>query len=248
MSKSLDGRRILVTGAASGIGRAVARMFAEEGAKLVVLDRQAAALELVADEVGATAFTVDLAHTDSLPAAVERAAAAMGGLDGIVNAAGIGHFAPIGELSHADWALSIAINLTAPYSICRAAAPYLRAAPGSTVVNIASGAALLPDNPNATAYAASKGGLISFTKALASELAPIVRVNAVCPGLTDTPMVARLSAGANALSSSPAVQRYALKRPAQPEEIAAAILFLTSSASSFVTGSTLVADGGRIFH
>lgn len=248
MAKLLEGRRILVTGAASGIGRAVARMFAQEGARLAVLDRQAAALGLVAEDACATSLTVDLAQTDLLPAIVERAATAMGGLDGVVNAAGIGHFAPIRELSHADWALSIAINLTAPYAICRAAAPHLRAALGSTVVNIASGAALLPDNPNATAYAASKGGLISFTKALASELAPIVRVNSVCPGLTDTPMVARLSAGANTLSSSPAAQRYALKRPAQPEEIAAAILFLTGPASSFVTGSTLVVDGGRIFH
>ena len=124
----------------------------------------------------------------------------------------------------------------------------MRDAGGGTVVNIASGQGLLPNAPNNTAYAATKGGLIAFSKSLAAELAPAIRVNAVCPGVTNTPMVAPVIAGYDNPSDAPFVQQYAMKRIAEPAEIASAVLFLTSAESSYITGSALAVDGGRCFH
>jgi NAD(P)-dependent dehydrogenase (short-subunit alcohol dehydrogenase family) len=111
--------------------------------------------------------------------------------------------------------------------------------PSATIVNIASGQGLLPNVPNNAAYAASKGGVVNLTRALAAELAPTIRVNSVCPGMVDTPMTSGLERD---------VSRYALKRIADPLEIAQAILFLTGTESSFITGAALAVDGGRTFH
>ena len=130
------------------------------------------------------------------------------------------------------------VNLTGTYIVVRCALPWLARAPFATIVNIASGQSLLP-TPNLTAYAASKGGVVNLTRALAAELAPAIRVNSVCPGLVDTPMTAGLERD---------VSRYALERMADPLEIAQAILFLTGTESSFVTGAALAIDGGRTFH
>jgi len=121
----------------------------------------------------------------------------------------------------------------------RCCLPWLIKASFATIVNIASGQGLLPNNPGMTAYAASKGGVVNLTRALAAELAPSIRVNSVCPGMVDTPMTAGLERD---------LDRYALGRIAEPLEIAQAILFLTSTESSFVTGAALAIDGGRTFH
>jgi NAD(P)-dependent dehydrogenase (short-subunit alcohol dehydrogenase family) len=126
--------------------------------------------------------------------------------------------------------------------------PHLQKAPVATIVNIASGQALLPNAPNNTAYAATKGGLVAFTKSLAAEVAPQVRANALCPGVTNTPMAAPLFAGYANPSDAPWVKQYALRRVAEPIEIARAALFLTSAESSYVTGVALAVDGGRTFH
>ncbi|MBV8094007.1 MAG: SDR family oxidoreductase, partial [Acetobacteraceae bacterium] len=117
--------------------------------------------------------------------------------------------------------------------------PWLKKAPLAMIVNIASGQGLVPNTPNMTAYAASKGGVVNLTRALAAELAPSIRVNSVCPGMVDTPMTTGLQRE---------VDRYAMKRIAEPLEIAQAILFLTSAESSFVTGAALAVDGGGTFH
>ncbi len=246
--RRLEGRRMLVTGAAAGIGRAIARSFAGEGARLALVDSDAAGLERVAGETGAAPFVLDLARSDAIEAMVEAAAAALGGLDGVVNCAGIGMGRPIAEVDLALFAHIAAVNLTAPFLICRAALPHIRAAGGGTIVNIASGQGLLPNTPNNTVYAATKGGLIAFSKALAAEAAPLVRVNAVCPGITNTAMAAGLFAAYDDPSQAPFVQQYALKRVAEPEEIASAVLFLSSGESSFVTGTAMAVDGGRSFH
>jgi NAD(P)-dependent dehydrogenase (short-subunit alcohol dehydrogenase family) len=124
----------------------------------------------------------------------------------------------------------------------------MQAAGGGTIVNIASGQGLLPNTPNNTAYAATKGGLIAFSKSLAAEAAPLVRVNAVCPGVTNTAMTAFLLDGYDNPNDAPFVRQYALQRVAEPIEIANAVLFLTSDESSFITGSALAVDGGRCFH
>jgi NAD(P)-dependent dehydrogenase (short-subunit alcohol dehydrogenase family) len=240
------GRRIYLTGAASGIGLATARLLAAGGAALALADLDFAGLEAAAAATGGRGFVVDLLDGAAIDASVAQAAAALDGLDGVVNCAGVAHSARLGALEPADWDRILAVNLTAPYRVCRAALPWLQNAPGASIVNVASGVALLPTGPGASAYAASKGGLLSFTRALARELAPDVRVNAVCPGVADTPMTARLLGPDAALDAFAAA--YALKRAAEPQEVAEAIAFLSSHEASYVTGVALAADGGRTFH
>jgi NAD(P)-dependent dehydrogenase (short-subunit alcohol dehydrogenase family) len=163
----------------------------------------------------------------------------MGGIDGIVNAAGIVIRGLMPDVGLAEWRRVIDVNLTGPYVVVRCCLPWLTKAPFATVVNIASGQGLLPNTSEMTAYAASKGGVVNLTRARAAELAPAIRVNSVCPGVVDTPMTA-----GGQLDVTP----YALKRVADPLEIAHAILFLTGIESSFVTGAAFAVDGGRTFH
>jgi NAD(P)-dependent dehydrogenase (short-subunit alcohol dehydrogenase family) len=172
----------------------------------------------------------------------------MGGLDGVVNAAGIFSAAGLPDTSPALFARTLAVNLTGTFLVIQAAAPLLLAAGQGTIVNIGSGVGLLPTGPGSTAYVASKGGVIAMTKALAQELAPTVRVNVVCPGAVETAMTASFIRNAAGEVDPAIVRRYALRRPGEPEELAAAILFLTSYESSFVTGIALPVDGGRTFH
>jgi NAD(P)-dependent dehydrogenase (short-subunit alcohol dehydrogenase family) len=131
------------------------------------------------------------------------------------------------------------VNLTGTFIVTRACLRFMSLESAGTIVSIASAAGLLPNAPGLTAYAASKGGVINLTRALAAELAPKIRANTVCPGMVDTPMADGFRAN---------VSNYALKRVAAPEEIARVVAFLTSEDSSYVTGATLAADGGRSFH
>jgi len=244
----LAGRRILVTGAASGIGLAIAEMFVGEGAALALVDLDKDGVETAAARLGANPFVFDLADSEGVDALVEGAAAALGGLDGVVNCAGIATPTSIGDTDAKTLARYIAVNLTAPYLICRAALPHLRKVKGSTIVNIGSGQGLLPNSPNNTAYAATKGGLITFTKSLAAEIGPDVRANAVCPGLVRTPMTAFFLEGYDDPADVPFLQQYVMKRMGEPGEIASAVLFLSCAESSLITGSALAVDGGRCFH
>lgn len=244
----LTGRKMLVTGAASGIGRATAELFIREGAVAALLDVAAGRLAEVAEACGGKPVTIDLADVSSIAQAVDTAAAALGGLDGVVNCAGIAGGAVLDELDIGTWNRFVAVNLTAPYAICHAALPYLRQAKRATIVNIASGQALLPNAAGIAAYAATKGGLVTFTKAIANDLAPRIRANVIAPGLVETPMTERMLAGYSDPNDAPAVAQYALKRVAKPEEVAEAILFLSSDASSYVTGTVLAVDGGRTYH
>ena len=244
----LSERHVLITGAASGIGRAIAELFHQEGARVALIDNHSENLALIAKKLDAVALLVDLSASDTIAPAVERAAQAMGGLDGVVNCAALGVAQTIEETDLALLSKFIAINLTAPYLLCRAALPHLRRASTSTVLNIASGQALLPNAPKNTAYAATKGGLVAFTKSLAAEVAPHIRANVICPGVTNTPMTASLFVGYKNPSDAPWVRQYALQRVAEPVEIAQAALFLTGTESSYITGATLAVDGGRTFH
>jgi NAD(P)-dependent dehydrogenase (short-subunit alcohol dehydrogenase family) len=240
----LRGRRILITGAASGIGLATARLFAAEGARLALLDRDRDGLQRAADELDAHTAAVELTDEQQIQEMVAGSAAALGGLDGIVNVAGIGGGTIVENMALEDWQRVLAVNLTAPFLVCRAGLPHLRAAGGGTIVNVASGQGLLPSAPGLSAYAASKGGLVTFSKAMALELAPDIRVNAICPGVVDTPLLPpQMREAASAPGSG-----YALRRVGAAEEIAAGILFLTSRESAFVTGIALAVDGGRTYH
>jgi NAD(P)-dependent dehydrogenase (short-subunit alcohol dehydrogenase family) len=232
-------RRILITGAASGIGRRTAELFAAEGAALILLDRSPDALTEITNQTGAFAVAADVTEEAVVAGAVARGAAETGGIDGVVNAAGIVVRGGVLEVGLAEWRRVIDVNLTGIYIVVRCTLAWLHETTGATVVNIASGQGLLPNSPGMTAYAASKGGGVNLTRALAAELAPDIRVNSVCPGMVDTPMTQD-----GPRDASP----YALKRIADPLEIANAILFLTSAESSFVTGAALAVDGGRTFH
>ena len=244
----LAGRRILVTGGASGIGRATAALFAREGAAVAVLDRAAEAARAVALEIGGTGVPIDVADPASVDAAVAQAASALGGVDGVVNAAGILSSPGIADTTPEQFAHTLAVNLTGTFLVVRAALPWLRQAAGATVVNIGSGVGLMPTGAGSTAYVASKGGVIAMSKSMAAELAPDIRVNVVCPGMVETAMTASFLRNAAGEVAPELAARYAMRRPATADEIAAAILFLTSTESSFVTGIALPVDGGRTFH
>ena len=238
-SHCLDGRRIVITGAASGIGKATARMFAAAGAKLTLLDRDLNGLSEFAEVPGIGSFQADVTDEQAVASAVAQGAATMGGIDGVVNCAGIMVGGSVLEIDVAQWRRVLDINLTGAYIVVRSCLPWLQKSVGATIVNVGSGQSLLPNAPRRTAYASSKGGVLNLTRALAAELAPGIRANTVCPGLVDTPMASGMHANA---------RNYALQRLAQPDEIARAILFLTSSDSSYVTGAALAVDGGRSFH
>jgi NAD(P)-dependent dehydrogenase (short-subunit alcohol dehydrogenase family) len=238
----LTGRKILITGGASGIGRATCALFVQEGASVVVLDRN------TADVADVRAIAADVSDAGSVARTMQEAAQMMGGLDGLVNAAGVFINKDLMETDAQTWNTTIAVNLTGTFLCVQAAVPLLRQAAKATIVNLASGVGLLPTGGGSTAYVASKGGVIAMTRALAAELAPGIRVNAVCPGAVETPMTDGTLRDAAGAIIPAIVNRYALGRPASPEEIAAAILFLISHESSFVTGVNLAVDGGRTFH
>lgn len=224
------GRRVLVTGAASGIGAATARAFAEGGATVIGLDRQAVAVP------GVTSLEADI--TDN--AAIERAFGELGDapLDVLVNAAGIMRTARLGEITPEHVDAHLAVNLRGLILVTNRAFPLLR--PGSTIVNVASELAYL-GREEASVYVATKAAVLGLTRSWARELAPHIRVNAVAPGPTDTPLL-----GFAAMTDAEKARETALplQRLGRPEEIAAAILFLAGPGASFVTGHCLAADGG----
>jgi NAD(P)-dependent dehydrogenase (short-subunit alcohol dehydrogenase family) len=181
--------------------------------------------------------------------AVAAAASALSGLDGVVNAAGIFSPAGLADTTAELFSRTLAVNLLGTFLVVQAAAPLLLASgAAATIVNIGSGVGITPTGPGSTAYVASKGGVIAMTKALAMELAPSVRVNVVCPGAVETPMTQSFLRNRAGEIDPVLAARYALRRPATAEELAAAILFLSCAESSFVTGITLPVDGGRTFH
>jgi len=245
----LAGRRVLVTGAASGIGLAIARLFRREGAGVAMLDRDQAGLATAGVE-GAVTLACDVAEERDVRAAVAEAASELGGLDGLVNSAGIDLMRPFEQMTSEEWARVLAVDLTGPMLVCHAALPAMKQSGRGTIVNIASGAALRPLEQR-TAYCAAKAGLVMFGKTLAVDLAAYhIRVNAICPGIIDTPLFRSSWEGAADPQAELAriLERYVIKRAGQPEEIAQAALFLTGDESSFVTGAAVAVDGGRTFH
>ena len=239
----LAGRVVVVTGAASGIGRAMAERFAAEGAEVLVADVSEAG-EAVAAALGARAAFVrtDVTREADVSAMIEGAVARFGRLDILVNNAGVGRFVPFDELEPAEWDRVFAVNLRAVYLGCRLALPHLRRGGKGVILNVASQSGL-QSQPMNQPYCASKAGVILLTRSLARELAPEgVRVNCICPGGTDTPLLRAFSRTIRSADSTPS--RPPLGRFARPEEIAAAALFLVSDEASYVTGVALPVDGG----
>jgi NAD(P)-dependent dehydrogenase (short-subunit alcohol dehydrogenase family) len=239
----LAGRRIIVTGAASGIGRAVAQLFDAEGASLALFDLNEAGLAETAKAGGGHAIRCNVGDEASVRAAVQQAAKLMGGIDGLVNAAGYVNPQAAAAIDLDVWNRHMAVNVTGPMLLVREALPWMKqAADVATIVTIASGQALRP-GPNVSAYAASKAAVLNLGRVWAQELAPI-RANTVCPGYIDTPMIAPAKQSQQGVP----LDQYALRRLGEPVEVARCILFLTSAESSFVTGTAMAVDGGRLYH
>lgn len=247
MTGRLAGRKIVITGAGSGIGRAAAQVFAREGAKLALLDRNEAAVKSTAAETGGTVVQVDVSDAADVERALKTANEALGGMDGLLNSAGILSSTPFGSIDPDHWRKVIDVNLTGTFLVCQAALPYLREAPNAAIVNIASGQALLP-SLTGSAYAASKAGVMMFTKCLAMELAPGIRANAICPGATATPMTDNEIPPEDTARRQKLADAYAMKRLCVPEDIANGILYLISNEASAVTGIALAIDNGRTYH
>lgn len=223
------------------MGLAIATLFAQEGAMLAMLDRNEDGVKAAASELGAKPFACDVSDRASVNAVVAEAGEALGGIDGVVNAAGILIGKLFDELDSESWDRMLAVNLTGPYNIVRAALPMLRAAPRATIVNIASVGGQMP-MAGMAGYGASKAGLAMFTKCLAFDLGPTIRANAICPGVIKTEMTRFL--WENPEHCARAAERVALKRLGVPDDVAKAALFLSTEESGFTTGTELPVDGG----
>ncbi|NSC19775.1 SDR family oxidoreductase [Streptomyces albus subsp. chlorinus] len=242
-------RAALVTGAGSGIGRAAALQLAQSGAAVAVLDIDADAAAETAETIRkdggeALVVTVDIADERSVQAAVERTTAAFGGLDVAVNNAGMAsHGHRLDEMTPDEFERVVRVNLTGTFLCMKCELPALRHRGGGAIVNIASNGGLYAI-PTAPAYVAAKHGIVGLTKVAAVDYAPDgIRINAVCPGPTLTPGWEEVAAGTDMMARQAA--NTPLGRSAAPEEAAAAALWLSSDAASYVTGITLSVDGGR---
>ncbi len=246
-SRSVNGKVVLVTGAASGMGRATAHVFAREGAKVAATDVRAADTEAVAEAIRAEggraeAWTLDVADAAAIARVIPEVAERFGGLDIVINNAGVGGFSPIDSPAYDElWSRSFAILLDAHQRIIRAALPYLRKSESPRIVNIASTEAL-----GATArdsiYAAAKAGVTGLTRALAVELGKEgITVNCICPGPINTGMTAAIPV---ADKETFANRRTALRRYGDPAEVAHMTLSLSMPSASYITGATIPVDGG----
>jgi len=243
----LQGRAALVTGGASGIGRASAERLVAAGARVVLFDRNRELADEAADALGrhvATAIGGDVTDPADVEAAVAAAVGAWGAVDVVVNSAGTGAIGRFWELDPALWDFIVAVNLRGTFLVCAAAARWMVAAkrPGR-IVNVASTNATVPTRGNAP-YCASKAGVMAFTQVAALDLAPHgVTVNAVAPGPTDTPLTAPFFTVPDARREF--LAHVPLGRLGRPEDIADAIVFLASDLAGWVTGQLFYVDGGQ---
>jgi 3-oxoacyl-[acyl-carrier protein] reductase len=252
LSRSVAGKRAIVTGAASGMGRATAHLFADEGARVAVVDLTADGVKAVVDEIQAVhgagaahGYDVDVADADGLAGLVDDVVRDLGGVDIVVNNAGISLITS--AFSSEDdfeegWARTLDVNLTAHARLIRLCLPHLQAAPGGgRVVNIASTETVVV-TAGLAAYAATKAGVVGLTKSFAVELGRFgINVNCVCPGPINTGMTAAINDEAK---ETYARRRVPLRRYGEPEEVAHMTLSLCLPAASYVNGAVVVVDGG----
>lgn len=251
MGEALVGKRAIVTGAASGIGRAIALRFAHEGSRIALLDRHAVRVEGLASELrsagcDAVGASVDVTSEEALSAVVSELAVAWRGLDVVVANAGVqlfGQDAPVDELELSVWQQTIEINLTGMFLTCKHGIRALLGSGGGAVVCTGSPTGLRGTGARFHAYSASKAAVFGLVRVMAADYASRnIRVNALVPGFTDTPLVSRIMS--DDASRERLLRRIPMGRPGHPDEVAAVAVFLASDAASYVTGATYIVDGG----
>lgn len=249
LSRSVAGRSVIVTGAASGMGRATAHLFAREGAQVAVTDLDQAACQAVVDEIAAAgfptakAFALNVADHEAIKRVVTEIADSFGGIDILVNNAGVSSFCPLDAEEEYDmvWDRAVLIMLTGHQRMVRAALPWLRKSDAARIINIASTEGL-GATPGDTPYVAAKTGVTGLTRGLAVDLGKEgITVNCICPGPILTGMTARIGESDKEVFAR---RRTALRRYGLPEEVAQMTLNLALPASSFVTGAVIPVDGG----
>jgi len=238
---ALAGHRIIITGGGAGIGAATARLLAAQGAQVAVLDRSAERASAVAGELVGHAVTVDVSDPDATTAAVQAAAAAMGGLTDVVANAGFGLNKPLHLYSDKEWRLVVGVNLDGTFHTIRAAIPILLEAGGGNLVTVATLNATRPLQGEAP-YSAAKAGVVNLTATAALEYAPTIRANCVSPGMIATDLTSVITGDPEFTAVAEAGTP--LGRIGRADEVAGVIAFLCSDAASYLTGQNLVVDGG----
>jgi NAD(P)-dependent dehydrogenase (short-subunit alcohol dehydrogenase family) len=250
---TLDGKTALITGAASGIGKAIAQSFAQEGVSVALLDVNSRDGTEVANTIlssrGQALFCcADVAIKRDCVLAVHETIERFGGLDILINSAGIIHRATILETSEEEWDRGMAVNVKSIFLLSSEVIPIMERRKGGVIINIASGWGLV-GGAKAALYCASKGAVVQLTRAMALDHGPQnIRVNCICPGDTDTPMLTSEASqlGLSLESIHQEARGRPLRRLGMPDDIANAALFLADDASSNITGTTLVVDGGGL--
>ena len=249
MSDRLAGKVAIVTGAGQGIGNAIARGLAEEGARIVVADLRRAE-EAAREFPEGIGLEVDVADEDAVTGMAEEAVGRCGGIDILVNNAGLYatlEMRPFTEIPLAEWRQVMDVNVASMFLTCRAVVPRMRDRGGGKIVNIASGTAFR-GVPLLLHYVTSKGAIVTFTRALARELGKDgIHVNCVAPGFTMTRSVQEQPEVVQALRDVSIAAR-TIQRDQTPEDVVGAVVFLCTSAADFITGQTMVIDGGQYFH
>lgn len=242
---SLSDRVAVVTGASRNIGAALSRAFAEAGADLLMVARTAGPLQAVASGISADTgrrvetLVLDVAEPGAALAVADHAQRCLPAIDILVNNAySVGAVAPVLETPDDAWERAFAVNVMAPMHLCQALAPSMRQRHGGSIINVLSGSGFLP-TPSLGCYGASKAALWMLTRSLAVELAPDIRVNAICPGVVSEDGRPRSDAQRSLLPDVP------MRRVARPQEIVGAAIYLASSMASYTTGEVIFANGGR---
>lgn len=252
-TSAFAGRVVAVTGAGSGISGEVARELLHAGARVLALDVNRKGLQTLAESAPdrVEAVVCDITDEAGVEAAYSTAVTRFGRLDGLVNGAGIVDSAPFLEFGRREWERAFTVNVWGSYVMIKHAVPHLRRAGGGSIVNFSSSGGKLA-NPFTAPYAASKAAIISLTRSAAGALAPDIRVNAVVPGIIDTPMWKQLDQEFEAINVPISLQSRSgtipLGRPGRPDDVGAGVLFLLSDAARYITGEDLNISGGQVMH